>query len=70
MAAFLSISSESSLLQFLVDKGTERWLRLLHLLPLSLLVVAEPVSKGSHNGQAHNSEKIQSCVHEAFSYLE
>lgn len=70
MAAFLSISSESSLLEFLVDKGTERWSRLLHLLPLSLLVVAEPMSKGSHNRQVHYSEKIQSCVHEAFSYLE
>lgn len=59
-AAFLSNSSESSLLEFLVDEGTNRWLRLLHLLPLSLLVLAEPVSKGSHNGQVHYSEKIQS----------
>lgn len=39
------------------------------VLPLSLWVVTEPVSKGSHSEQ-HTIQRKSSFAHEAFSYLE
>lgn len=65
MAAFLSISSESSLLEFLINKGTERWLRLLHLFCHSIGGDRACVKRLSQ-WTAHYSEKIQFCARGIF----